>query len=136
LQKPHLSWATDICFDALFQFFQESDMTEAVSRTSTAPPAAEQASTPAAASAAPASFDFGSEAELFPTRARKGRRQPLSYRRFARAADAIQFAMEALPANMLLGTYLEVDEQRYAGDAIRQLYERADYPLQRTRPAQ
>jgi hypothetical protein len=111
-------------------------MTETVSRSSNAHRTADQGSPTDTAAPALAAFDYGSEAELFPTRARKGRRQPLSYRRFARAADAIQFAMEALPPNMLLGTYLEVDEQRYAGEAIRQLYERADYPLARTRPAQ
>ena len=43
-------------------------------------------------------FDYGLAAELFMGR-RKGRaRQPLSYRRFATAAEAIRFAVEELPA--------------------------------------
>ena len=110
-------------------------MSDTASRSSNAPETVDHGRA-ASATSPLAAFDYGSEAELFPTRARKGRRQPLSYRRFARAADAIQFAVEILPANMLLGTYLEVDEQRYAGGAIRQLYDSAEYPLARTTPAQ
>jgi hypothetical protein len=82
--------------------------------------------------ASDAAFDYDSAAELFPTRMRKGWRQPLTYRRFARAADAIQFAVETLPPAVLLGTYLQVEEQRFAGHAIRRLYDSSDYPL--TRP--
>jgi len=33
-------------------------------------------------------FDFSLEAELYAAKARKSRRQPLGYRRFARAADS------------------------------------------------
>ena len=53
-------------------------------------------------------FDYNAEAELFPTRTRKpgrhpiGLRQPIGYRRFAHAADAIRFAIEELPAELLL----------------------------------
>ncbi len=78
-----------------------------------------------------AEFDYDAEAELFPMRKRVPRRQPLGYKRFARAALAIRFAIEDLPSELLVGAYLEVDEQRYNGDEIRRLYERADYPLTR-----
>ena len=47
------------------------------------------------------------------------------------AADAIRFAIEELPPELLLGTCLEVDEERYDSDAIRRLYESADYPIVR-----
>jgi hypothetical protein len=76
-------------------------------------------------------FDYRTEAELFSAKARKARRQPLGYRRFARAADAIRFAIEELPPQLLAGTYLEVDTARFDSNAIRRLYESAEYPLAR-----
>jgi hypothetical protein len=53
------------------------------------------------------------------------------YRLFVRAAEAIRFAIEDLPSNILRGCSLEVGEDRYVGDAIRGLYERVDFPLPR-----
>ena len=76
-------------------------------------------------------FDYDTEAELFSTRRTSSRRQPLGYRRFACAADAIRFAIEELPPQLLAGTYLEVHEVRYGGDEIRRLYESIAYPLAR-----
>jgi hypothetical protein len=75
-------------------------------------------------------FDYGTEAELFTANLRKTRRQPLGYKRFA-SADAIRFAIEDLPPQLLLGTYLEMNELKYEGREIRRLYEGADYPLTR-----
>jgi hypothetical protein len=93
-----------------------------------------------AAQAAIAVFDYRAVAELFPTRSeaeafpagsRRHRRGPVGYRRFARAADAIRFAIEELPAELLPEACLEVDEQLFDRDGIRRLYDSNDYPLAR-----
>jgi hypothetical protein len=76
-------------------------------------------------------FDYDAAAELFPTRRRLPRREPFGYKRFAQAAQAIRFAIEDLPAECLVGAFLEVDEQRYGSDDIRRLYESDEYPLTR-----
>jgi hypothetical protein len=78
-------------------------------------------------------LDYSTEAELFSGRPRNSRHQPLGYKRFARAADAIRFAIEELPPQLLIGICLEVDEARYESTQIRRLYESADYPLTRAR---
>jgi hypothetical protein len=78
-------------------------------------------------------FDYSAPAELFPTRSRKGSR-PMAYRRFAKAADAIRFAIEELSPTHLLGAHLEVEEARFDRDGIRRLYDSEDYPLARREP--
>jgi hypothetical protein len=77
-----------------------------------------------------AEFDYNALAELFPT-SRVPRRRSFGYKRFAKAAQAIRFAMEDLPRTSLAGAFLEVNELRYGSDDIRRLYESAEYPLAR-----
>ena len=77
-------------------------------------------------------FDYTAEAELFAGRNKKSRRQRVGYQRFERAAEAIRFAIEELPPELLLGAWLEVDEQRYDAGGIRQLYDNVGYPLARS----
>ena len=78
-----------------------------------------------------ADFDYNALAELFPNRGRMRQRQSFGYKRFAKAAQAIRFAMEDMPPACLVGAFLEVNEQRYGSDDIRRLYESTDYPLTR-----
>src|SRR6478672_4142313 len=79
-------------------------------------------------------FDFSAEAELFPSRARASRRQPVGYKRFDRAADAVRFAVAELPPEAPVGDYLELGEAGFSGQHIQRLYESTDYSLPR-RPA-
>lgn len=77
-------------------------------------------------------FDYATEAELYSRSAgSKSRRPPLGYKRFARASDALRFAIEELPPQLLVSTILEVAERRYQSREIRLLYESDDYPLAR-----
>jgi len=76
-------------------------------------------------------FDYGIPAELFMGKRKGGPRQPLRYRRFATAAEAIRFAVEELPAVRALGAWMQVGDERFDGDDIQRLYESDDFPLQR-----
>jgi hypothetical protein len=76
-------------------------------------------------------FDYAASAELFMAKRRHGVRQPLSYRRFATAAEAIRFAVEELPAMRTLGAWMLVGEERFDSEEIHRLYESDEYPLGR-----
>jgi hypothetical protein len=78
-----------------------------------------------------ARFDYTAPAEMFMTRAKMMRRLPVTYRRFATAAEAIRFAIEEIPAPLLVGAVMEVSEERFDHRAIRELYDGAGYPLVR-----
>ena len=76
-------------------------------------------------------FDYGTPAELFMAKRRGGTRQPLGYRRFGTAAEAIRFAVEEFPAVRTLGAWLQVGDERYDVDDIQRLYESEEFPLKR-----
>ena len=75
-------------------------------------------------------FDYSASAELFAAQGRSG----LRYRRFSQAADAIRYAIEKLPANVLTSTSLEVNDECYNASEIRALYDSDCYPLSRQKP--
>ncbi len=76
-------------------------------------------------------FDYAASAELFMPKRKRGVRQPLNYRRFATAADAIRFAVEELPAINALGPWMQVGDERFNSDDIRRLYDSTSYPRRR-----
>ena len=76
-------------------------------------------------------FDYGAAAELFLSRQRSRMMGAVTYMRFAAAAEAVRYAIEVLPAKLFLGTFLEVNEERFDSNGIRQLYDSAEYPLRR-----
>jgi hypothetical protein len=76
-------------------------------------------------------FDYKAPAELFPSRTKRGARQ-MRYRRFDTAAEALQFAIEQMPPPVLLGAFLEVEEERFSAEEMRSLYSSAAYPLARS----
>ena len=81
-------------------------------------------------------FNYNTSAELFPAAIRKKKRAGFAYRRFGTAAEAVQFAMEQLPADSLNVAYLQVEEARFDQNGIRSLYESEAFPLpRRPRPA-
>jgi hypothetical protein len=78
-------------------------------------------------------FDYSIVAELFSSKGWQFQHQMLGYKRFARATDAIRFAIEELAPQLFVGTYLEVDDKRYASkDIHRRLYESAGCPHTRS----
>jgi len=83
-----------------------------------------------------ATVNYDAEAELFAPQSRKFGTGPMGYKRFDSAAEAIRFAIEELPAELLRGAYLEVEEDRFDGSAIRRFYESEAYPLQRHRKSE
>lgn len=76
-------------------------------------------------------FNFSAPAEIFAGKGRGVGRRPMTYRRFSTGAEAVRYAIEALPAGILDGTVMEVDEARFSAGDIRRLYESPGYPLPR-----
>jgi hypothetical protein len=69
-----------------------------------------------------ADFDYNAPTLLYPSRSKKSNR-PVGYRRFDTGAEAIRFAIEVMPSDLLLAAVL---------DGVRELYDGAACPLTRT----
>ena len=76
-----------------------------------------------------AQLDYSAPAEVFAFR-QTGQKRSMTHRRFSNAAEALRFAVEELPPSA--NAVLEIDEERFQGAALRQMYDHADYPLVRT----
>jgi hypothetical protein len=74
-------------------------------------------------------FDFGAPAELFSSAGHGAARGSMQYRRFATGAQAIRYAIEDLPAALLRGSIIQVDDDRFDARQIRELYDCPAYPL-------
>lgn len=74
-------------------------------------------------------INYSVPAELFPSR--RYAKSLARYRRFSTAAEAVQYVIEEQPATWLNGSALDVDGNRFEGEAIRKLYEADAYPLER-----
>jgi hypothetical protein len=79
-------------------------------------------------------INYDAVAEFYLPKSRRFRNAPLSYKRFERAAEAVRYALEELPPDQLVGAFLEIEDDRFDGKAIRALYESEDYPLPRRAP--
>ena len=75
-------------------------------------------------------FDYNAGAGLYPCKTRRMRSR-IQYQRFESAAEALRFAIEDMPAQLLRGSILEVDDARFDATQIRRLYDASDYPLAR-----
>jgi len=74
--------------------------------------------------------DYSASAGLYPCKTVR-RTSRLRYKRFDSVAEALRFAIEDMPASLLRGSVLEVEEDRYNGQQMRELYEADAYPLPR-----
>ena len=65
-------------------------------------------------------FDYSAEGSCS-SNTSETTRGPVGYKRFTSAAEAIRFAVEELPPDLLRRAYLEVDEERLDAKGVRQL---------------
>lgn len=79
-------------------------------------------------------FDYAEPAELYPGKNAAFGARVARYMRFPSAAEAIRFAIEEMPPELLGNSTLEVSEMRFKGQAIFELYMAGAYPLTRGRP--
>ena len=79
-------------------------------------------------------FDYASEAGLLVSDGAEQSQTPRRFIPFLLAADAIRFAVEALPDGHPEIAGLETKTRTFDSAGIRRLYESTAYPLKRQRP--
>lgn len=68
-------------------------------------------------------FQFDAPAELFVGSSRGYSRRTMQYRRFDTGAEAIRYAVERLPPELLRAAAIESGGERLEADEIRQIYQ-------------
>jgi hypothetical protein len=76
-------------------------------------------------------FSYDAPAEVYSSDGRGARKRPVTYRRFAKSAEAIRYAIEQLSEQMQRGTVMEIGDERFEFAKIRELYDSDRYPLTR-----
>lgn len=78
-------------------------------------------------------FDYEVPGEFYSRKHQGMKPTGLTYQRFKTAAEAIRFAMEALPPAALNSSMLEAGGDRYRGKDLKALYADPNYPLPRAK---
>jgi hypothetical protein len=76
-------------------------------------------------------FNYEIPGEFYSRKHQGTKSTGLTYQRFKTAAEAIRFALEALPPAALNSSMLEAGGDRYWGKELRTLYADPKYPLRR-----
>jgi hypothetical protein len=76
-------------------------------------------------------FYFEAPAEVFTGGRHSGSYRPMRYLRFCTGAEAVRYVIERQRMDLLAVTVVEINEMRFSGIAIWNLYDSATYPLPR-----
>jgi hypothetical protein len=76
-------------------------------------------------------FNYEMPGEFYSRKSQGMKPSGMTYQRFATAAEAIRFAVEALPSAAFAGCMLEANDERFGAKELRALYASPNYPLRR-----
>ncbi|WMT92707.1 hypothetical protein [Pelagibacterium sp. H642] len=75
-------------------------------------------------------FDYAARAELYPGK-RSRRLRTIGYHRFDTTAEALRYAIEQMPPELMADAIIETAQHRFGADQITELYADDAYPLPR-----
>jgi hypothetical protein len=78
-------------------------------------------------------FNYEMPGEFYSRKSQGMKPTGLTYQRFDTVAEAVRFAIEALPSAAFGGCMLEAGGQRFGAKELRALYANPRYPLRRAR---